>query len=587
MSRRVLDAVGANLLLRVGSFALSMLLTRLSTPESRGMSFQADVVVNTVGFVAREALRGMYPQYRFAPSKGGEAWVGEMTRVLALAALAVPMAVIAMLALEVLSLFLPVPSVSRLEFVAEAAGGGSILSIPLACWLIGLAVEWACEPLVAITIVSHEFRLRVVTEALALTASKGAAVAAILLGSSLLSTVSPAYLVALQQLVYGVATAVVLFVSIFVLPARRAKEKEEKGKTGDGVASSDGLSLSEAQLLARQAAGSLSRPTIATVYAAVKVRHAEEGTHRLGESAQRLVLTEGEKFILSSYVAVSGQGVFDVVNTLGSLVARLVFRVWEDGSYAVWRGQIASVDAALDEERQAKGHSADAEGLRAAEARRARCIETECVPTLQSFVRICLYIGAVTLLLAQPLPRFALALVFSNRWAGDEATAVLRLFCAYIPLMGVNGLLEAFVRATARDAARSWGPRQQLMAATSVASVAVTLAAVRGLEGGVVGLMAASVLNVAGRTAVNLAYIRSYLPRAVALIMQPKAMGPLFATVAAVNAVLWASGGFEVGADVTVRNLTKAAVMGVAALVVVAPMAYRIERASPSSLMRR
>ena len=52
------------------------------------------------------------------------------------------------------------------------------------------------------------------------------------------------------------------------------------------------------------------------------------------QSLLKQLLTEGEKYILSfSSVSMHDQGVFDIVNNLGSLFARFLFQPLEEGFY--------------------------------------------------------------------------------------------------------------------------------------------------------------------------------------------------------------------------------------------------------------
>lgn len=53
------------------------------------------------------------------------------------------------------------------------------------------------------------------------------------------------------------------------------------------------------------------------------------------QSALKQVLTEGEKYVMSvsPVLTFSEQAIYDVVNNMGSLAARFIFRPIEDSSY--------------------------------------------------------------------------------------------------------------------------------------------------------------------------------------------------------------------------------------------------------------
>nr|CCC53786.1 putative RFT-1 [Trypanosoma vivax Y486] len=137
------------------------------------------------------------------------------------------------------------------------------------------------------------------------------------------------------------------------------------------------------------------------------------------ESCLRLLLTEGEHFALASMNSATAVGQYNVVGNLGSLAARLVFRVWETACFAKW-----SRDAAAGR-------------------------EGEAVALLIVMLRVSSYFGATVLLLGPPMSEVVLLGLFSHRWATPEMVRALQLYCYQLPLMGWYGLLDAFVRATA------------------------------------------------------------------------------------------------------------------------------------------
>ncbi|KPI83911.1 putative dolichyl-P-Man:GDP-Man5GlcNAc2-PP-dolichyl alpha-1 2-mannosyltranslocase [Leptomonas seymouri] len=142
----------------------------------------------------------------------------------------------------------------------------------------------------------------------------------------------------------------------------------------------------------------------------------------LRESLLRLVLSEGESFALTSLGSEAARGYYQLIYNIGSLVARLLFRVWENACFVKW-----SREASL-------GHQHAA------------------VMLLQLMLRVSFYVGFSFALLGPPVTRAFLVTMYTSRWATPQVTQALQLCFYGMPLMAWNGLLEAFLRALAAPA---------------------------------------------------------------------------------------------------------------------------------------
>jgi oligosaccharide translocation protein RFT1 len=142
----------------------------------------------------------------------------------------------------------------------------------------------------------------------------------------------------------------------------------------------------------------------------------------LRESLLRLVLSEGESFALTSLGSEAARGYYQLIYSLGSLVARLLFRVWENACFVKW-----SREASL-------GHRDAA------------------VQLLKLMLRLSFYVGFSFALLGPPLTKTFLLTMYTSRWATPQVTTALQLSFLGMPLMAWNGLLEAFLRAVASPA---------------------------------------------------------------------------------------------------------------------------------------
>ncbi|CBZ28614.1 conserved hypothetical protein [Leishmania mexicana MHOM/GT/2001/U1103] len=142
----------------------------------------------------------------------------------------------------------------------------------------------------------------------------------------------------------------------------------------------------------------------------------------LRESLLRLVLSEGESLTLTSLGSETARGYYQLISSLGSLVARLLFRIWENACFVKW-----SREASL-------GHRHTA------------------VQLLKVMLRLAFYASFSFTLLGPPLAKTFLATMYTSRWATPQVSTALQLYFYDLPLMAWNGLLEAFLRAVASPA---------------------------------------------------------------------------------------------------------------------------------------
>lgn len=159
------------------------------------------------------------------------------------------------------------------------------------------------------------------------------------------------------------------------------------------------------------------------------------------ENILRLILTEGEKFVLTSsgVVSLSAQGAFEVASSLGKLVTRILFRLWEEFCFNEWAKGAASISSFLLENNNNKNNNnKDQNGLAVLQSN---------VDLLQNMCRLAASIGVLACCFGPLLSGRILQVLFGSRWATKEASDILAVYLLSLPLFGLNGLLEAFCRA--------------------------------------------------------------------------------------------------------------------------------------------
>ncbi|EPY21300.1 oligosaccharidyl-lipid flippase family [Strigomonas culicis] len=454
---QLLLAMGLNLGLKVVTFSLTVKQTRLLLPEQSGIAFTYMVYTDAVMFLAREAVRNVASRLpltapRAAPD-GEPPGAAEapydaqaVSRVVQFASLAIPIACLVMALFElVYALFglHQLPSLSRtaaesyqrlvgaanstasshasvffqfseVQYVAEPTPRARLLfHVPELLVVLSIVLNALAEPCMVVVLSLDLFRSVVLSEFWELFARLTTVIGLLtLLGGAFRSEWEARLAFALGQLAYG-GTHLLYFAVIGSAHSRLARW------------AGGGARLAAVRAAAVGRGGWLPFPWCCCSpagTAGVLRAQAALFTSFAQESLLRLVLTEGESFALTAAGSRAARGNYQVVSQLGSLVARLVFRVWENACSARWGRDLAAGRAA------------------------------EAVALLQLMLRVGFYFGFSFVLLGPPLARWFLTVLYTSRWSSPAMVGALQLYCYAIAVMSWNGLLEAFLRAAASPA---------------------------------------------------------------------------------------------------------------------------------------
>lgn len=146
------------------------------------------------------------------------------------------------------------------------------------------------------------------------------------------------------------------------------------------------------------------------------------------------LLTEGEKYVMSvsPVMTFSEQATYDVVNNLGSLAARFIFRPIEDSSYFYFT-QMVSRELPLHKQDQLK-------------------IQESC-SVLSQVCKTVTSIGLIVLVFGQSYSRTLLMLYGGEAFvASGLPVQLLRSHCLAIVLLAINGVTECYTFATMTSA---------------------------------------------------------------------------------------------------------------------------------------
>lgn len=196
------------------------------------------------------------------------------------------------------------------------------------------------------------------------------------------------------------------------------------------------------------------------------------------QAGGKLLLAEGSKAALAVATPLQEQGVYGLVTNLGSLVVRTIFQPFEEIAFVAFSRPIGSDVASLHE----------------------RAV------LLSSLCRGISLLGAVAAAFGPAFSHLALLILYGQRWVNSGAPTALALYSAYVALLAVNGILEAFVHAVADGR----GLRRANIALAVLSLLHIALSTVAVKSGGAVGLLLADGANMALRIAYCLQFCASF-----------------------------------------------------------------------------
>mmetsp|Transcript_1617 Transcript_1617/g.5711 ORF Transcript_1617/g.5711 Transcript_1617/m.5711 type:complete len:560 (-) Transcript_1617:28-1707(-) len=208
------------------------------------------------------------------------------------------------------------------------------------------------------------------------------------------------------------------------------------------------------------------------------------------QSVEKLLLTEGEKFVLKFTETLVHQGSFSVVSNLGSLVARFLFQPVEEISFSLFSRLLGGARTGVD---------------KAASANMRLCDDI-----LAMLVKFMIIIGLVFCSFGPSYSYLLLEILYGGRYGHSTgAPTLLGFYCLYVFCMALNGVTEAMVNAAA--SAVELRRYNYLLVAFSVVYICASVAAVQAW--GTVGLVQANCANMAVRVAYSSVFIRGFFRR--------------------------------------------------------------------------
>lgn len=199
------------------------------------------------------------------------------------------------------------------------------------------------------------------------------------------------------------------------------------------------------------------------------------------------LLTEGERYIMTLFnlLSFAEQGVYDIVNNLGSLAARFIFQPIEENGYLFF-AQILQRDVEVSMQK--------VEDI------------VLSATVLEHLLKLMVLLGTVILTFGQTYSKLLLFLYGGNILSEGAGPRLLRWHCVYVLFLALNGVTECFVFAAMTK--KEIDAHNRRMAMFSVIFLASSYV-LTSVFGGV-GFIMANCLNMAARIVHGMFFINSY-----------------------------------------------------------------------------
>ncbi|EGG12253.1 uncharacterized protein MELLADRAFT_89263 [Melampsora larici-populina 98AG31] len=477
------------LLSRLLTFSLNQALLRFTSPEALGTaSIQLEVLLNTVLFLSRENVRGALSRLQLEFSTFRDSHLSTRYQQI------------------VNCCFVPLPTgfvLSTVLFtiyvlsVGESTSAQAYFRLSLFIYYLSSLCELTSEPAYLYHLLNAQTSDRVKVEGKAVLLKTVTTLSIIIFGSrtgkdwALLGF-------SIGQLSYGASLAIGLC---------RNQNKTQNASTKQ-IAFCPKWSLSQIDSDTKsQTSGSNSNTKLKS--------HEPLEDSLLGrtnftliraltqQSVLKQFLTEGDKMLIGRICPIAHQGAYALAlnyvnnksSTSGSLVARIVFQPIEETSRLYFSKTLGTT--AIATEKEAK--------------------EQHAFATLTALVLFQSYIGLVLISFGPWFVKLALLLVLgpnsayletSGKGASVVVVDILRAYCGLLPLLALNGVLEAFVQSVANE--KELGKMSKMMVVwCAVFGGSVWLMSLLDI-GSEVGMVLCTCINMACRIGYCWKFVLSY-----------------------------------------------------------------------------
>lgn len=223
------------------------------------------------------------------------------------------------------------------------------------------------------------------------------------------------------------------------------------------------------------------------------------------QSVVKHVLSQGDSILVQWFASTHDQGIYALAANYGSLIARLLFRPLEETS----RNLFANLLSTSNNKSQDEKSVVDMKRIDPPKPTLENLKQS--VSILNLILKFYAILSLLITTLGPPIAPLALRVVAGSRWANSAAANTLSTYCYYIPLLAVNGILEAFVQAVATS--QQLQRQSMWMFGFSIAFGLAAYTFVKALNHGADGLVWANCANMVFRIIWSVNFMTKYFDR--------------------------------------------------------------------------
>ncbi|KAJ3094644.1 Oligosaccharide translocation protein rft1 [Phlyctochytrium planicorne] len=196
------------------------------------------------------------------------------------------------------------------------------------------------------------------------------------------------------------------------------------------------------------------------------------------------VLTEGDKILSVYMITAAIQGDYALVEKYGSLIARMIFQPLEETGRVYFSRAVGST----------KDFRSN--------------IETASL-LLSIIIRLHIVLGFIFIFIGTNYTGLAVDILAGRVFSSGSAPIVLAIYCIYVPIMGVNGITEAYLQALATK--ETLTKQSYWMGACWAIFIGVAYVSIKIFDLGAMGLVVANCVNLLMRIGFAWSFIRHNL----------------------------------------------------------------------------
>ena len=143
------------------------------------------------------------------------------------------------------------------------------------------------------------------------------------------------------------------------------------------------------------------------------------------------LLTEGDKLIINSLCSIEEQGIYSLLSNYGSLITRILFQPIEETT-RLFLTKLFNSNSSSTTQKVFSKHTL-----------------TLSFSVVSNIIIFYLYLSIFILIFGPINSSYLLRFLIGSKWSSTTILETIRTYCCYLPLLSLNGILEAFFQSVA------------------------------------------------------------------------------------------------------------------------------------------